>query len=999
MKKAITILVLTLVYNVALFPQSTLLWAKQYGGTGWNGAGASSIAVDPSGNIYTTGVFEGTADFDPGPATFYLTSTGYTDIFISKLDASGNFVWAKRVGGIYDDAANFITLDALGNVYTTGYFFGTIDFDPGSSTYNLTAEGQDIYISKLDASGNFVWAKRMGGPYCLAEGWCIALDASGNVYTTGYFLEEADFDPGAGMYTLTTIPIDYFDIFVSKLDASGNFVWAKRLGGTGDDVAFFITVDALGNVYTTGAFQETADFDPGTGTYNLISAGDDDIFISKLDAFGNFVWAKRMGGTNDQVGVSIVVDASGNVCTTGALYGTADFDPGSGTYNLTSSGEDDIFISKLDAFGNFVWAKRMGGTVSYRVSHSIAMDTSGSVYITGTLSVYTILISKLDVSGNFIYEKLMGGLGTGGAGGGSSIAFDASGNLYVTGGFEGTVDFDPGAGIYNLTSVGVSDIFVLKLAGCDAPPSQPGNISGSTSSCQGSSQNYSVSNVLGVTYTWTLPEGWVQTGGGTTNAIIVIVGSGSGNITVTPSNACGIGTSQTLAVSPLTAPAAPATCSSSIGTPANGIEHHINLSCENVVAADGYDFNWSPDNSTWYDLAEGVSNSHDINNGDSPNTPFYYRARAFNCSPAQYSNWINCSPFPVYTACDEPSPPTIDSSTSTTLNVTLNTESPIANPVNTTYSIFCITTGTYVTASGALGSEEYQTKAAWGTISVTGLTCGTTYTFYAKAQNAQGDVRYNSSNTGSASTICAPITNFSASSTNPYVGETVTFTDLSTNSPISWLWSFSPETITYTGGTSSSSQNPQVQFDNPENYTVQLTAGNAGGSNTEIKTDYIIVQSLGFYLDLKTMLEGAFNGSNMNTYLTSLTDFPLLQPYSGTPWSYMGTENVESIPSNVVDWVLVELRDATDAANATTGTRIARQAGFVLNDGLIVSADGSSLMFFSASVINNLFAVVTKGIILGFCLQILLLYPEVFILMISQPILLRRLVEYQDAKS
>ena len=123
-----------------------------------------------------------------------------------------------------------------------------------------------------------------------------------------------------------------------------------------------IAVDATGNVFTTGYFFSTSDFDPGTGTFNLTSLGLDDIFVSKLDALGNFVWTKQWGGTSAENSYSIAVDASGNVLTTGSFQSsTVDFDPGPGTFNLTSTGNRDIFVSKLDASGNFVWATSMGG--------------------------------------------------------------------------------------------------------------------------------------------------------------------------------------------------------------------------------------------------------------------------------------------------------------------------------------------------------------------------------------------------------------------------------------------------------------------------------------------------------------------------------------------------------------------------------------------------------------------------------------------------------------
>jgi len=333
--------------------------AKAMGGTSYDEG--YSITTDSSGNVYTTGYFQGTADFDPSAGTTNLTSAGSNDIFIQKLDASGNFVWAKAMGGTSFDFGRSISTDAYGNVYTTGTFLGTAVFDPSATgTTNLTSAGSvDIFIQKLDASGNLLWAKAMGGT---SDDFCVSIttDASGNVYTTGYFEETADFDPSAGTTNLTSA--GEYDIFIQKLDASGNLLWAKAMGGTSYDEGWSITTDASGNVYTTGSFQGTADFDPSSGTTNLTSAGGYDIFIQKLDASGNLVWAKTMGGTSHDFGYSITTDASGNVYTTGYFRGTADFDPSTtGTTNLTSAGSGDIFIQKLDASGNLLWAKAMGG--------------------------------------------------------------------------------------------------------------------------------------------------------------------------------------------------------------------------------------------------------------------------------------------------------------------------------------------------------------------------------------------------------------------------------------------------------------------------------------------------------------------------------------------------------------------------------------------------------------------------------------------------------------
>jgi outer membrane protein OmpA-like peptidoglycan-associated protein len=138
---------------------------------------------------------------------------------------------------------------------------------------------------------------------------------------------------------------------VSKLNSLGEFVWAKRFGDTGYDESYSVLVDSSGNVYTTGFFEGTADFDPGAGTANLVSAGSSDVFVSKLDSTGAFVWANQLGGAGNDWANAIALDSSGNVYTTGRFTGTADFDPGAGTANLVSAGNADVFVSKLNSAG------------------------------------------------------------------------------------------------------------------------------------------------------------------------------------------------------------------------------------------------------------------------------------------------------------------------------------------------------------------------------------------------------------------------------------------------------------------------------------------------------------------------------------------------------------------------------------------------------------------------------------------------------------------------
>jgi hypothetical protein len=435
-----------------------------------------SIAVDSNGNIYSSGFFNGVADFNPGAGTESLTSLGSLDAFVSKLDSSGNFLWAIRLGNSGGDVAKSISVDESGNVLIAGDFSGTVDFDPGAGTANLTSFGQgDIFIAKFDTNGNFIWAKSMGGSSA-DSGIFVAVDRLGNSAITGIFSGSVDFDPGLETTTLTSA--GDWDIYVSKFDSNGNFLWSKRRGGTGRDIGDGIGFDSAGNLYSSGIFSGAVDFDPGLETSTLTSSGSNDVFISKFDTSGNYLWAKKFGGSSSDGSTPISVDSSGNIYLSGDFSGTVDFDPTDGVLNLTAAGTKDNFISKVDSSGNYLWTKRIGSSGAEATGARTAIDSSGNVFYTGDFTgtvdfdpgvdtstltssgLNDIFISKIDSSGNFLWTKAMG---SSGADRGQAIAVDKSGNVYATGYFNGTADFDPSATLLNLTSSGGRDVFISKF--------------------------------------------------------------------------------------------------------------------------------------------------------------------------------------------------------------------------------------------------------------------------------------------------------------------------------------------------------------------------------------------------------------------------------------------------------------------------------------------------------------------------------------------------------
>ncbi len=476
----LTTLLLTLLFISDSTAQAVgLSWVKQMGGP--EPEHCLSINIDPSGNILTTGYFSDTADFDPGLGIFNLNGNANdVNIFISKLDGSGNFIWAKQIGGSDFDVGKSITTDLQGNIFITGRYAKTVDFDPGPGIFNLTSgSNSSAFILKLDPSGNFIWAKKIQST--LSDGSSIKVDAAGNNYSTGFFTGTANFDLGVSNFSLTST--GGYDGYILKLDSSGNFIWAKKLGGSSTDYGMGLATDGQTNVYVTGEFQGTVDFDPGTASFPLTSTGLNDAFVIKLDTSGNFKWARKMGSDSIDFALTIALDPSGNVLTTGYFTKSGDFDPGSNTFTMSALRKKDVFISKLDGAGNFMWAKQIGGIggISGLVYLSLVTDASGNVYTTGAFrdtadfdpgpssynlisgGQYDMFISKLDVSGNFVWAKRIGDNTSYGEGG-TGIAVDASGNIFTTGYFGLTVDFDPDAGVFNLTSHGEWDMFVHKMS-------------------------------------------------------------------------------------------------------------------------------------------------------------------------------------------------------------------------------------------------------------------------------------------------------------------------------------------------------------------------------------------------------------------------------------------------------------------------------------------------------------------------------------------------------
>jgi hypothetical protein len=432
--------------------------------------------------------------------TFMLLAVVFS--LTASLKAQPSLDWVKQIGGSFDDVGNAIAVDNAGNIYVAGTFSTTVDFDPGPETYTMSVNGTNnsggaIFILKLDPSGQFIWAKQLPGWYQAYSGlWTqvttIQMSNSKDLYIGGTFTQPGDYNPGAGTFSMSPGGTNSDkDIFICKLDTGGNFVWATQLGGIYNDEYKSMACDGSGNIFLSGTFQGTVDFDNGPGTATLAANSTDATFICKLDSSANFVWVKQLSDGNSFChGLS--VDASGNILATGESDASVDFDPGAGVVTHTAGG----FVLKLNSSGSYLWSDAQagaigrsvcadqygnvcvagknifskytsGGTLSWSLSQpeiiGLMVDANGKLYASGTTTNNDLYIAVIDGSGTTDWSSVYGGPDDDKA---HFMCHDNNGNIYVTGEFRDVSDLDPGAGVASYTAttyLSRADIFIQKL--------------------------------------------------------------------------------------------------------------------------------------------------------------------------------------------------------------------------------------------------------------------------------------------------------------------------------------------------------------------------------------------------------------------------------------------------------------------------------------------------------------------------------------------------------
>ncbi len=321
----------------------------------------NAVAYTSGGDVVVAGSFQGTVNFDPsGNTGGSLTATGFRDGFFARYRRDGTFVWAKRLAGTVGTDVSQVSSLAAGSDGTltlAGSFSGTVDFDPGSSTSNRSSPGKtDPFVLRLDASGNFTWVAAASGPAgANAQAYAVAVNASGQAFVAGSF-------QGTTSFGSTTVNAGgFFDAFVARIGATGQFDWVRASNGSGASSAEVrgLAVDPSGNLLAAGFLAGSAAF----GANGLSStAGTRDALVWKLDTGGSTLWARDFGGPDFDQATSIAAAKNGDVLVAGSFSGAVDFGTSNTGSPLNAGSGFDPFLLRLTGSGDLTWARSFAGS-------------------------------------------------------------------------------------------------------------------------------------------------------------------------------------------------------------------------------------------------------------------------------------------------------------------------------------------------------------------------------------------------------------------------------------------------------------------------------------------------------------------------------------------------------------------------------------------------------------------------------------------------------------
>lgn len=404
----------------------------------------NAVAAAGHGTSIVVGDFKGEVRFGPGVTK---TAIGGSDIFIAKVGAHGNILWVKTFGGSSNDSAASaaVDVDASGNIYVTGYFFGTADFGGGPLIGVAGVFGSDIFVAKYSPNGTHIWSKHFGSTLGNNSGEGIAVDPAGDVFVAGKIY--GDVVLGGGIISTHAGSADGFVLKMAGVN--GDYMWAKDFGGIDSDNVKGLAVDQAGDAVVVGLFYG-ANIDFGDGPQP--NQGSADLFMAKYRGTdGHLLWTRVMGGPGPDAAEGVAVDTERNIFLVGSYYGSIDL--GSG-YVLTAPIESGSYLAKYDPDGNLQWARSIAAETAggATIARGVAVDSVGNVVVIGNASGgvsfgsgptsygdANIYLAKYGLAGEILWVKRSANIGRCS---GLAIAIDSYRDILGTGSIQDVVNID-----------------------------------------------------------------------------------------------------------------------------------------------------------------------------------------------------------------------------------------------------------------------------------------------------------------------------------------------------------------------------------------------------------------------------------------------------------------------------------------------------------------------------------------------------------------------------
>ena len=383
-------------------------------------------------------------------SVFLFVLFSMTQKVAAQLFDSPQFQFTHSYGDTSNDAARSVTYDKEGNLFATGYFTGTVNFNPDGNDTKVSNGLSDFYILKLKSDTTYGWTKTIGGT-AAEDGKSITTDDDGNIYVTGFFNGIVNFNPDGND---TRASVGESDIFVSRWNSDGSYGWTRTFGSSEQDRGYAVYSSGQG-LYITGYFRSNVDFNAGrVPSVTRTSNGGQDVFIAKLDHDSNYSWVKTFGGPNNDSGYSLY-HKDNNVFATGSFSDTVDFNPGGTIDSKIANGSDDVWFMSMTEDADYNWTRSFGSSgsdIAYGIdgfgdrlylvgyfSGSTNFDPLGSSDVKGSNGAADVFIQSVQTDGNYRWTNTAGAAGNDIA---RAIDVDSDGNIYVTGRFTGTVDFN-----------------------------------------------------------------------------------------------------------------------------------------------------------------------------------------------------------------------------------------------------------------------------------------------------------------------------------------------------------------------------------------------------------------------------------------------------------------------------------------------------------------------------------------------------------------------------